>query len=335
MRAFLSLCLAVLLVACSLSSPDQPKAQASAAGGKRHDPATDELCVANACGEKVLVADIADAENLVFASNGRLFVSGGQNVYEITEPREGVFEKRALSAEGCNFTGLTIARGHLYASCSDGRFFAAPLNKQVPLTEIYRFTGMCIPNGTAAGPDGRIYVVDEPLNCQEADPKIVALTLDPDDPMRVLQQDTWIQGSPTGGLFLGLDTTFRFPNGLIRDGHTFYGTDGGSIYSVSVGDDGAAGAVTPLYFEPTEHDDLGLGGPDGLLVTDFFKGRIFLLSRSGELLQQTDPGTFYEPTSVRLGQPPMFDAGDILVTDKGVITEMNLPIDHLWLFRRK
>ncbi len=119
------------------------------------------------------------------------------------------------------------------------------------------------------------------------------------------------------------------------DGNTFYGTDGGSVFSVSVADDGTAGEVTKLFFEPTAHDDIGLAGPGGLLVTDFFKGRILLLSRDGTLLQETLPGTFVEPSSARLGQRPMFEPTDILVTDKGVITENDLPIDHLVLFRRK
>lgn len=324
--------LALILAACASDKSDKDDTPAPPAPPA--EPVAADLCVSSDCGEVVRLIDIPDAENILFTPDGRLFVSGGQNVYQITKKDDGSFAARPMS-EGCNFTGLAERDGYLYASCGDSRFFAGALSETPTLAEIYRFEGMCIPNGTSLGPDGRIYVVDEPLNCLEADPKIVALTVDPADPMKIARQELWIQGSPDGMLWAGLDTTFRFPNGLVRDGNVFYGTDGGSVYSVTVGNDGAAGEVVPLFWEATAHDDLGLGGSDGLLVADFFKGRILLLSRNGTLLQETDPGTFFEPSSVRLGRPPMFAPTDILVTDKGVITDENLPIDYLALFRRK
>jgi hypothetical protein len=322
----------ILLAGCGSSTAPESKALVVPAKG---EPAAADLCVSSSCGESSFLVHIPDAENILFGPGGRLFVSGGQNVYEVTRGPYGEFAARPLAAQPCNFTGLAIHRNHLYASCGEGPLYAGKLAGDVALAPIYRFEGMCIPNGTAVGPDDRLYVVDEPLNCLQPDPKVVALTLDPADPLKVTAQQVWVQGSPAGLLWMGQDNVLRFPNGLLRDGHTFYGTDGGSVYAVSVGNDGAAGEVTPLFFEETAHDDLALGGSDGLLVTDFFKGRIFLLARDGTLLQQTDPGTFSEPSAVRLGQPPLFERTDILVTDKGVIGEESLPLDGLYLFRRK
>ena len=331
--------LAALLTACG-SGGDSDDAQDNTASAST--VRTADLCVNNNCGEAIKLLAIPDAENLLFGPDGRLFVSGGQNVYEIKKAADGSFSAIPLYAQQCGFTGLAIRNNILYAVGCANQLLAAALTEQPALEPVYAFTGMCIANGATFGPDGRLYVVDEPLisqaqpqNCIPGDPKIVRLTLDPSDPFAVSNQEVWVQGSPTGLLFLGVDNVLRLPNGLVRDGNTFYGTDGGSVFSVELLPDGSAGEVMPLFFEPTAHDDLGLGGVDGLLVSDFFKGRILLLSRQGNLLQETMPLTFTAVSSVRLGQPPMFAPTDILVTDKGVIGDNNLPIDFLTLFRRR
>jgi hypothetical protein len=316
-----------LLAACS----------SGGAGGGPETPAAGviagDLCVSGECGEAVLLVEIPDAENILFSDDGRLFVSGGLNVYEITKAADGTFAATPLYDGECGFTGLAIRDGWLYANgCDDHSLLAAQLGAAPKLEKIFQYAGFCIPNGMATGPDGRLYVVDEPLNCAEVDPKIAQITLS--DATHVAEQKTWVQGAPTGLLWADGDNVLRFPNGLARDGNTFYGTDGGSVYSVSVSNDGVAGEVTPLFWEQTAHDDLGLV-TGGILVTDFFGGRIFLLSREGELLQETLPGVFFtEPSSVRLARPPMFEPTDILVTDKGIIGDNDLPIDYLVLFRR-
>lgn len=300
-----------------------------------------DLCVSNDCGEAIQLIAIPDAENILFAPDGRLFVTGGQNVYEIRKATDDSFSATPLVDQQCSFTGMAIRGNVLYANGCYNKLFAGEMSATPVLTAIFDYTGMCIPNGMATGSDGNLYVVDEPLvanppqNCLQPDPKIVRLTIDPSNPMHVAHEEVWVQGSPAGTLFLGQGNVLRFPNGIVRDGNIFYATDGGSVFSVELLPDGSAGPVTPLFFEPTAHDDLGLGGVDGLLVSDFFKGRILLLSRTGELLQETTPGTFTAASSVRLGQLPMFQPTDILVTDKGVIGDNSLPIDFLTLFRRR
>lgn len=298
-------------------------------------PAARDLCVASACGEKIPLVDIPDAENIQFSNDGRLFVSGGTQVYEITKSGD-IFSATPIADADCNFTGLAIRNDVLYAVCGTGPLFAGRIAAATTLTQIYTFVDMCIPNGADFGPDGQLYVVDEPLlpTCVP-DPSIVRLRFDPADPMVVTNQETWVQGSPLGQLHLGLDNVLRFPNGLRREGSRFYGTDGGSLYSVDVLPDGLAGPVTPLYFTVAVHDDLGLVN-GGILATDFAGGGISLVSREGTLLQQTDPATFNSPSSVRLAQPPMFRADDILVTEKGVLGDGGAAgIDKLSLFRRR
>lgn len=331
----------VFLTGCGGSGGGDDELPGSGNGGGSNNVRAADLCVASDCGEKIQLLPIPDAENILFAPDGRLFVTGGLNVYEITKADDGSFSSTPLSAQECSFTGMAIRNGILYAVGCGNQLLAGVLTAQPVLEPIYQFTGMCIANGTALGPDGKLYVVDEPLNvnppaeCLPPDPKIVRLTIDPADPLHIIEQEVWVQGSPLGLLFLNLDTTLRFPNGLVRDGNTFYSTDGGTVFAVDYQPDGSAGPVTPLFFEPTAHDDLALAGSDGLVVTDFFTGKIVLISRTGALLQQTQPLTFSFPSAARLGMPPMFEPTDILVTEKGVIAENSLPLDFLSVFRRR
>lgn len=320
----------LLLNACSRSDP----AGTAAGTGTPAMPDTAALCVSSSCGEKIELVDLPGAENQIFSDDGRLFVSAGSGLYEIHKNAAGEFSAERIS-DACGFTGLAIRNGYLYAACGSSELFAGPLATPMQVEHIFDFEGMCIPNGTALGSDGRIYVVDEPLNICVPDPKIVRLTVDPADPMHIVSQEVWVQGSALGGLFLGLDNVLRFPNGLVREGNRFYATDGGSVFHVDLQPDGSAGPVTPLFFQTTAHDDLGLAGPDGLVVTDFVLGRLVLLSRSGELLQSTLPGLFSFPSSARLGRPPMFEPTDIVVTETGVLVDQSLPLDRLSLFRRR
>jgi len=322
---------ALLLAACgggggdSGSHPDQGPAG--------------ELCVSSSCGERVVLLDLPSAENQIFTPDGRLFVSSGSGLWEITKDASGAYAKTSIVTTGLN--GLAIIGDVLYATAGNGDFYAGHLS-DVPepqMTKIFTIEGMCIANGMVAGPDGNLYVVDEPLspappNCVPPDPKVVRLNVDPADPMHILNQEVWIQGSPAGLLAFGADNVLRFPNGLQRKGNRFFGTDGGAIYYADLQPDGSAGPVTMIYWEPTAHDDLGIAGDD-LVVTDFFGGRIFLLSQDGQLLQETDRALFSFPSSTRIGRPPLFSSDEVVVTETGVLTDNNLPLDHLSVFRRR
>ncbi len=297
-----------------------------------------DLCLGADCSEYQALVDIPDAENLVFDSSGRLFVSGGQQVYEVSRSSIG-FTARAIADSECNFTGLAIRGEVLYAACGSGELYAGRLNAKPSLSVIYTLIDMCLPNGIAIGQDGYLYVVDATLNantqaCFPPNPRIDRLTIDPNQPLEIVSQELWLQGAATGGLAFGQDNILRFPNGLRSAGDVFYGTDGGSVYVVPQLPGGAAGELQALYFSPTELDDIGVIS-NGLLVTDFFQGRIFLLDRSGNELQSTESGRFSSPSAAILGQPPMFEPSDILVTEKGILGDSNLPLDRLSLLRQR
>ena len=320
----LLLCSAVL-IACGANDDNQTNLSGSSS----------ELCVNSQCGEVIELVGIPDAENIHFTTEGRLFVTGGSNAYEVVQDSDESFQAIPLTEAGCNFTGMAQKGNTMYFVCGDGQLFAASLDDISNLQVIFQMQGMCIANGTALGPDGHLYVVDEPLNpaCIVLDPKIVRLNINADDSLQIDSQETWLGSSGLGLLALGVGNDLRFPNGLAVQGSRFYSTDGGTVFYVDLLADGSAGEVTPIYFAPTAHDDLSLAG-DSLLVTDFFGGRIFQLSLDGELLQQTNLLTFDSPSAVQQARPPMFRSDDILVTEKGILAEQNLPIDVLSVFRK-
>lgn len=332
---------ALLITACGGDSVDSlSSAAGGTASGQQGTVASSALCVSSECGEAIPLVSIPDAENILFTPEGRLFVTGGLNVYEISKMPSGEFIATAVADSECNFTGLAQKGNILYAVCGDSRFFAGEINDAPLLTQIYTFEeAMCIPNGTTVGSDGKIYVIDEPLDptCLPPDPRIVRLTIDPNDPYKVIEQETWLQGGPLGLLFLNIDQSMRFPNGLAHIGNTFYSTDGGVVFKTELLPDGSASPPESIFFEPTAHDDLSVTDDEqSLLVTDFFGGKILQLDLDGNVMQQTNLLTFSFPSAVQQARPPMFEHGDILVTEKGVLQDTFTPIgNQLTLFRRK
>jgi sugar lactone lactonase YvrE len=304
---------ALLLVACRASSPGDGR------GGSTPPPAeppaaATELCVSSDCGTRTVLLDIPGAENLLFTPEGRLFVSGSENVYEVTRDGDGTWQATPLSAAECNFTGLAQIGQTLYANCFDGQLFAATLTGTPALAPIHDL-GIAAANGLADGPDGELYVVNGPLSPSALpDPKILRVDLDPADPLAVLAQIDWLL---TGDL--------TFPNGIQRRGRTLYFTQSetldaapGKLMQVEVQADGSAGEPVGIGFFDTILDDFGLAG-DRFLLTDYAGGRIALMNADGDIEQETLPLSFDNPSSVKLGRPPLFGERDLVITETGVV----------------
>lgn len=288
-------------------------------GNAAIDPAT--LCVSNSCGSKLKLLAIGDAENIQFSDSGRLFVSGGTNVYEITRSGQ-IFESHALLDGSCNFTGLAIRANTLYANCFNGHLYAAPLGSsaatQAKLADIYS-TGLASANGLSEGPDNTLYIVNGPIT---DDARVVKLTLDPADPLKVTGQVNW------------LTSEVQMANGIQRGGNTLYimnsnalAAEGTQILAVPIQPDGSAGPVEIRTHLFAIGDDIALVG-DYFLTTEYVTGGASLLKPDGTAAQSISAGTFESPSHIEVTRGPLFKPGHILVTEKGIIGDNDSPIGN-------
>ena len=289
------------------------------------DPAT--LCVESSCGEKTVLLTIPDAENLLFSPDGRLFVSGGTNVFEIT--RNGTeWVATPLLDGSCNFTGLAIQRHTLYANCFDKQLYAARLTAQPRLQPIHQYD-IAAPNGLADGPDNTLFLANGPLATNALpNPQVRRLKLDPLDPMKVVTDEVWTRQGLLG------------PNGVQRSGNTVYVSNTGlgglaEIRAYDIQPDGSAGAGRQVASLLTVPDDFSLVR-DSFLVAGFGTSQISLVGPDGSVISSTSLLSFSFPSQVRVGQPPLFAPTDILVTEKGILGDNVSPIgNRLSVFRRK
>ena len=282
--------------------------------GSRGDPhnmghaAAQQLCFDCVIPRKLL--DLPQLENGLFTSNGRLFVSGQFNLYEIHRDGQN-YRADALLPDGTGCSGLTEDRQTLYALCAGNGgptdfsgLYTMSLEDPSAIPEFsFSLTGMTLPNGMVAA-GGRLYVTDGPI---ATTPKIIYLSIDPSSPNHILSQDTW------------LSTPLNFPNGLALSADALYVTYyqpgfGGQISRIPINPDGSPGTLENLTPRGIM-DDLTVVG-DTLIVTDWQNGALFQVDLGGQLLQESASNIFAQPSSVTLAGPPLFDQATVLVTER-------------------
>eukprot|EP01137_Pigoraptor_chileana_P034109 Opistho-2@26164 len=275
-----------------------------------------------------LVDGIYDAENQLFTvPDSRLFVSAGDNVYEITTDGNGTYGKTPMFENATYCLGLSQVgnvvfvvrqlKGCIDAVLSDTNLLsAATLIPGEPLVfrDVFQFSDIAIPNGLTADPSGRYLFVSDSAYLRGTG-KIIRVEISESDPFVVSNQVTWLDHSLAGT-----------PNGLRFFNGSIYYTDTGALRRVAVNEDMSAGDQVELYKASTILDDLTvIASGDGtavILFVDYLRGGIAGVdSWTGALVSASAHDLFVGPSSVMQGMPPLFQPDELVVTDKGLICD--------------
>lgn len=285
------------------------------------------------CGSEsqTVVEGVPDAENLLFTEDGRLFVSGGKNVFEIVKKPDGSFIKLDTFHGDCTVEGIIIRDNYLYGVCNNlgsSDFLKSfliggeivPMNSAITdsstdgvhptmtLSSISPLADVQIANGMEVDNEGNLYFSDS------GDSRILKIVLS--DPTTVADLQVWAENFE------------YFANGIKWVGDRLYTTamKSGTITAlfgyIERQPDGSGGNFTPIYERKSTVLDDFLPTKDGFLLTDYLKGTLVYL-QEGKVIAETPKDTFYSPTAVIIGQPPMFNNDVVLVTEKGIIFEQN------------
>jgi hypothetical protein len=252
---------------------------------------------------ETLVDGVTSVENVLFTSDGRLFATGDDGIYELQRDANHGFMKTNLQpGAGCKWGGMVELGDALYSNCYDGTdsfLYAGVLTAHPTLSPIYTLKGVAVANGLAADEHGDLYITTTLQG------SILRLKLAADDPFKVKSQETWL--AKTGG---------AVANGLkIVNEQLYLGDLFGTLSQLSV--QGTPRTPPPFVREFAWFDDLWVDGR-GILVADYFFGAVRAYDSHGRALGSTPLGIFTNPSAVlpadsRLG----LSATDLIVTEKG------------------
>lgn len=248
---------------------------------------------------KTTLATVPSAENQMYTSTNRLFVSGDTGIYELVPGANNtakVIER--VPKQNCAFSGIVEAFGYLYANCSGGNssyIYAAKLNAQLSFKRIYTIKGVLLANGLTADHAGRLYVAAT-FNGQ-----ILRLTPSATDPLKIKTREVWLRG------FLPNGIRFAAVNSSI------YWTDTIVVKRAELKADGKPGRIKILFGALAYFDDLAVDG-NGILVADFLRGSIRTYTanaRPAGVINARLSG----PSSVQRAKAP-YPSGSLIVTER-------------------
>ncbi|WP_020405963.1 hypothetical protein [Hahella ganghwensis] len=304
------------------------------------------------CIEKEHIVDVPDAENLMFASNGDLLVTGGNGVFQVTRETDqngnSSYSKRSLFPDfSCTFTGLTQHKNWVFTACEkrtwfvfkNNYLFAANLDEPD-----YRFRvispssndpmdSLSIPNGMAFTPKGDLLIADTNFFATSGIAR-VNLDFSGDTPRIRSFTKNWI--GPNHGL--------SSANGLKIAGQYLYVSDGQKVKRFAIdGNDNVPIYVNDRDGNQVLNETVMWEAPraivddiqtycGGVALTNFISGRIHYVASytrpdTGEetfpVIYSSPTFGFESPTSLAFGNGPWFNGEDILVTEKGMLFDLH------------
>jgi hypothetical protein len=294
--------LGIAALSCSAQACPQSLAQEPDGPGERAAELSFEPASLRSAIRRTLVEGVTSAENQLFTSTGRLFVSGDQGIFEIIRSPGGTYQSQPLhTGESCFFGGLTEQAGTIYANCydsSDASLFAARLTDQPDFRPIYRLSGVALANGLTTDGAGSLFLASS------LEGRIIHLRVAANDPLSIVSEDT----------FDGLSGFLT--NGLKYFDEKLYWSAFTTVYVAPVRTDGQSGRRRTLGSAFTFFDDLYVD-QDGLLIADFLNGSIVACDPSGKVQGATPNALLEGPSSVqrangRLGLPD----GALVITER-------------------
>ncbi len=295
-----------------------------------------------------LVQHLPDGENAFFTDTGRLFVTDGISISEITD--RGTVNKLFTDTSGL-LGGIAQAGKWLYVLhatvkkplpaidlCSlftsgniltllialtdtlmDKELLRADISGAgTPVfTSIYTFQDVLLPNGMAADADGNLYVADQTFLPGGG---IIKLTISADD-RPIVRQETWLSAKNGASS----------PNGVVISGNTLYFTDfvitstkPAKVKKVDI-INGRPGTVTIVYSALSFFDDLDIGAYGNrtyIAVSDYLLNSIILISENDGTKTRLGTGKIANPSSVHFGTAPQFRSNELIITEKGLLYEL-------------
>lgn len=312
--------------------------------------ATASISLLSACIEKEKVAKIGDAENILITQAGAVLVTGGDSVVGIVDDGSGLEATKSLISNPGACTGMAQNGDDVFVVCSkpyikfkgwtfkagnDTRLFHAK-DKSDPRDLEFKLLdhpeageglldSMVIPNGMAFSPNGDLLIANYNLLGQGSLGK-ASLAYSGDSVSITYFDKNWVDSD------LGVTN----PNGVRVDGNKLYLSDNNKVRRLYFDENGE---VPPSIQLPSGEwvsndapanevydagslaivDDI-MPFCDGVALTSYLDGQLIYVAENGEDFQ-TWIGSFSFPSSLAVGQGPLFDDYILLVTEKGILQE--------------